>query len=195
MVTTRSQSVSPRKKTAQINYADLANPPTPTPTSPRKRSVAPKLSPQKRSTTTTTDSPTKKTPRRKSMAEKTEKPLKDEIVVESEEQKPVELPNGNGVEKRPASRKASRSASGSTEAKVKGKPAHKVDTSGKFEFGGPFGTASMMIFFPMLMYYLWICNTFYGGKLEFKRGSETWLAFADRMVAHVTKVVFQKKSS
>ena len=195
MVTTRSQSVSPRKKTAKINYAELANPPTPTPTSPRKRSVAPQLSPQKRSTsstttTTTTDSPTKKTPRRKSMAEKA-KSIKDEIVVASEETKPVDLPNANGVEKRPqssSSRKHSRSVSGRGETKGKGKPAHKVDTSGKFEFGGTVGTASMMIFFPMLMYYLWICSTFYGGSLQFKRSSETWLAFADRMVAHVTKV-------
>lgn len=190
MVTTRSQSVSPRKKTAKINYAELANPPTPTPTSPRKRSVAPKLSPQKQSTSTaTTDSPTKKTPRRKSMAEKA-KSIKDEIVVALEETKPVDLPNANGVEKRPqsSSRKRSRSVSGTGETKGRGKPTHKVDTSGKFEFGGTVGTASMMIFFPMLMYYLWICSTFYGGSLQFKRSSETWLAFADRMVAHVTKV-------
>jgi hypothetical protein len=188
MVTTRSQSVSPRKRNAQINYAELANPKPSTPTSPRKRSVAaaPTLSPQKRSASRTV-SPTKKTPR-KSMAEKTDKPLKDEIVVKPEGEKPVEFTNGTGVEKRAASRKISKDVSAPTVKKVKGKPAHKVDTSGKFVFGGNVGTASMMIFFPILMYYLWICNTFYGGSLQFKRGSETWLAFADRMVAHVTKV-------
>jgi len=72
---------------------------------------------------------------------------------------------------------------------VKGKPAHKVDRSGRFEFGGSFGTAAMMIFFPVLMYYLWICGTFYGGQVELKKLSETWLAFADRMLAHITKVL------
>ena len=124
------------------------------------------------------------------MAEKTEKkPVIDEIVVKSEEKKPVELANGSAVEKRPASRRASKQdVAAPIETKIKGKPAHKVDTSGKFEFGGTFGTASMMTFFPILMYYLWICNTFYGGSLQFRRPSETWLAFADRMVAHVTKV-------
>ena len=115
--------------------------------------------------------------------------LKDEIVVKSEDgNSDAEYVNGNGVDKRPRSpRKVSRSVS---ESKVKGVPAHKVDKSGHFEFGGSFGTAAMMLFFPMLMYYLWICSTFYGGSLQSKKGSETWLAFADRMVAHVTKVAF-----
>ena len=81
------------------------------------------------------------------------------------------------------------------ETKVKRKPAHKVDHSGHFEFGGTFGTAAMMLVFPILMYYLWVCSTFYGGSLQLKRGSETWLAFVDRIVAHITKVdSFQDKA-
>jgi len=172
MVTTRSQSVSPRKKSAPINYADSA---TITPSnSPRKRASS-----SKRATSiSTTSSSTKKTPRRKSMV------VADEIVVKSEDDE--EHVNGNGVEKRSrSSRKVPTSSSGSG---LKGKPAHKVDKSGHFEFGGTFGTTAMMLLFPVLMYYLWICTTFYGGSLQFKRGSETWPAFADRMVAHVTKV-------
>ena len=108
----------------------------------------------------------------------------DEVVVKSEDD--AEYVNGSGVEKRTRSpRKVSRPASGTG---IKGKPAHKVDKSGHFEFGGTFGTGTMMFFFPVLMYYLWICSTFYGGSLQVKRGPETWLAFVDRMVAHVTKV-------
>lgn len=114
--------------------------------------------------------------------------LKDEIVVKTEDENTdAEYVNGTGVAKRTQSpRKVSRSVS---ESKGKNVPSHKVDKSGHFDFGGSFGTAAMMIFFPMLMYYLWICSTFYGGKLQSRKGSETWLAFADRMVAHVTKVV------
>ena len=98
--------------------------------------------------------------------------------------------DGGGVERRSRStRKASRTtAETTTPTKPKSKPGHKVDKSGKFEFGGDFGTLAMMIIFPVLMYYLWICSTFYGGALEWKKGSETWLAFLDRMVGHVTNV-------
>jgi hypothetical protein len=184
MVTTRSQSVSPRKRsTAPVNYAPSSTrsiSPTPSPTKRRAVSTA---SPSKRAVLS--GSPVKKTPRRKSMAKPA---LQDEIVVKTEDgNSDVEYVNGNGVEKRSRSpKKVSRSVS---ENKGKGVPAHKVDKSGHFEFGGSFGTGAMMFLFPVLMYYLWICSTFYGGSLQSKKGSETWLAFADRMLAHVTKVV------
>jgi delta24(24(1))-sterol reductase len=115
--------------------------------------------------------------------------IKDEIVVKTEDTKPdAEFVFGNGVEKRPRSpRKASGPKANGVD-RVKGKPAHKVDTSGHFDFGGPVGVSAMMLLFPVLMYYLWICSTFYGGSLQVKKSSETWLAFADRMVAHVSKV-------
>jgi hypothetical protein len=187
MVTTRSQSVSPRKRTAPLNYAQLTSS-TPGP-SPAKRSAS-ATSPSKRVTL-----PAKKTPRRKSTVARI---MADEIVVKSEDDLPdihpdAEFVIGNGVEKRPRSpRKTSKAG---TEIKVKHKPAHKVDTSGRFDFGGSFGTASMMILFPVLMYYIWICATFYGGSLQTRRRSETWLAFADRMVAHITKVVNPYRSN
>src|SRR5947207_15883007 len=128
MVSTRSQSGSPRKKSAPLNYAELANM-TPS-TSPRKRAPAKRAT----STSTTTSSSTRKTPRRKSMASPT---VADEIVVKSEDDD--EYVNGSGVEKRSRStRKTSRPASRTGESKVKGKPAHKVDKSGHFEFGGTF---------------------------------------------------------
>src|SRR5579859_4866305 len=177
MVTTRSQSVSPRKRSTI--YAELANM-TPTPTSPKKRAASTASPTRSRSvsTVTATGSPTKKAPRRKSIVPKV---MGDEIIVKREGD--AEFVNGSAVEKRPAlPRKASRSVSSG--AKVKGKPAHKVDNSGKFEFGGTPGTLAMMTVFPVLMYYLWICSAFYGGSLQFRRPAETWLAFADRMVAH-----------
>jgi len=83
MVTTRSQSVSPRKKRAPINYAELANvsPGSSTTTTPKTRA----LSPTKRTTSTST----RRTPRRKSMAV-----ALDEIVVKSEDEGYV---NGSAV--------------------------------------------------------------------------------------------------
>ena len=47
---------------------------------------------------------------------------------------------------------------------------HRVDDSGKLEFGGVFGVTSMMIGFPLLMYYMWIGATYYDGK--FPRAAE-----------------------
>lgn len=38
-----------------------------------------------------------------------------------------------------------------------------TETSPHFEFGGSLGTGSMMIGFPLLMYYMWVGSTFYGG--------------------------------
>lgn len=115
----------------------------------------------------------------------------EEIVVKSEGD--AERPDGDAVQRRAKTpRRTSNRAADTTAAtarpKAKSKQAHKVDNSGVYHFGGSFGTAAMMIFFPLLMYYLWICSTFYGGRMEFKRSTETWLAFADRMLAHVTKV-------
>lgn len=46
----------------------------------------------------------------------------------------------------------------------------KVDYSGHYEFGGSAGVLSMMIGFPLLMYYMWIGATYYDGK--FPRPSE-----------------------
>ena len=119
--------------------------------------------------------------------------MAEEIVVQAEKHDDAEYGNGSAIANRSAAKSPRKSSTTSTrgvsgEQKPKNKPAHKVDKSGNFAFGGPVGTGAMMIFFPILMYYLWICTTFYGGKLEVKRHSETWLAFLDRMVAHVTKV-------
>ena len=63
----------------------------------------------------------------------------------------------------------------------------KVDLSGHFEFGGSLGVLSMMIGFPLLMYYMWIGATYYDGK--FPRPSEgQGLA---EFVAHLGHLVYE----
>lgn len=41
----------------------------------------------------------------------------------------------------------------------------QVDNEVKYEFGGPVGVCAMMIGFPCLMYYFWICLEYHQGKL------------------------------
>lgn len=41
----------------------------------------------------------------------------------------------------------------------------KIDNQVKYEFGGPFGVTAMMIGFPCLMYYSWVCLEYHQGKL------------------------------
>lgn len=40
----------------------------------------------------------------------------------------------------------------------------KLDSHTSWEFGGPWGVTAMMLGFPALMYYLWICLWFYHGQ-------------------------------
>lgn len=58
---------------------------------------------------------------------------------------------------------------------------YKIDTSGKMEFGGSFGTGAVMIGFPLLMYYMWVGATFYGGKLPKPVGGESFTDFLHHM--------------
>lgn len=41
----------------------------------------------------------------------------------------------------------------------------KIDRSGHKEFGGSWGVSAMMVGFPLLMYYMWIGATYYGGRV------------------------------
>ncbi|KAJ5576372.1 C-24(28) sterol reductase [Penicillium sp. DV-2018c] len=62
----------------------------------------------------------------------------------------------------------------------------KVDYSGHFEFGGSWGVGSMMIGFPLLMYYMWIGATYYDGK--FPRPAENQ-SYGD-FFAHLANLVY-----
>ena len=58
----------------------------------------------------------------------------------------------------------------------------------RWEFGGPWGVTAMMVGFPILMYYLWICLWFYDGQLVFPTSIEGIKPFLNEMWAHVRHV-------
>jgi len=59
----------------------------------------------------------------------------------------------------------------------------KVDHSGHFEFCGPWGVSAMMIGFPILMYYMWIGATFYGGQFPLPASGESFVDFLRHLAA------------
>lgn len=63
-----------------------------------------------------------------------------------------------------------------------------TSVSSRYEFGGPWGVTAMMIGFPILMYYLWICLWFYDGKLVTPTSADDILPFLQRMWVHVRDV-------
>jgi hypothetical protein len=60
----------------------------------------------------------------------------------------------------------------------------------RWEFGGPWGVTAMMIGFPMLMYYLWICLWFYDGRLVVPTSVDGIKPFISDMWAHIRDVSF-----
>eukprot|EP01116_Phalansterium_solitarium_P014701 TRINITY_DN32498_c0_g1_i1.p1 TRINITY_DN32498_c0_g1~~TRINITY_DN32498_c0_g1_i1.p1 ORF type:complete len:479 (+),score=188.73 TRINITY_DN32498_c0_g1_i1:123-1559(+) len=57
----------------------------------------------------------------------------------------------------------------------------QLDNEVMKEFGGPVGTTAMMIFFPLLMYYLWGCLEFNQGHLIIPRSQSELIAVASRI--------------
>ena len=60
----------------------------------------------------------------------------------------------------------------------------------RWEFGGPWGVTAMMIGFPMLMYYLWICLWFIDGRLVVPTSVDRIRPFIQEMWAHIRDVSF-----
>lgn len=58
----------------------------------------------------------------------------------------------------------------------------------RYEFGGPWGVTAMMVGFPILMYYLWICLWFYDGRLVTPSSVDDIVPFLERMWVHVRDV-------
>jgi Delta24(24(1))-sterol reductase len=58
----------------------------------------------------------------------------------------------------------------------------KIDYSGEFEFGGSIGTLFLMLFFPILMWYMWIGATYYDGKLPSRSPGQSWSDFGSHLV-------------
>lgn len=57
----------------------------------------------------------------------------------------------------------------------------RIDYKPHFEFGGSWGVSAMMIFFPLLMWYMWIGATYYGGHLPLPDNGETTLDFLEHL--------------
>ncbi|TFK39809.1 ergosterol biosynthesis ERG4/ERG24 [Crucibulum laeve] len=61
----------------------------------------------------------------------------------------------------------------------------RLDKHETYEFGGPLGVCFIMSFFPCLMYYLWICLTFYDGKLVHPSSVDDIKPFLGKMWQHI----------
>lgn len=55
----------------------------------------------------------------------------------------------------------------------------------ELEFGGPWGVMGIMIFSHVLIYYCWICLTYYQGGAVFPTGITDVIPFLRRMGAHI----------
>ena len=53
----------------------------------------------------------------------------------------------------------------------------KIDYNGELEFGGSWGVSAMMLFFPLLMYYMWLGATYFDGHLPQREKGESMLHF------------------
>ncbi|KAI9840516.1 MAG: C-24(28) sterol reductase [Sclerophora amabilis] len=60
----------------------------------------------------------------------------------------------------------------------------KIDHTGLFEFGGSWGVSTMMIGFPLLMWYMWIGATYYDGHLPLPTKEESISDFL-RLMCHL----------
>lgn len=65
---------------------------------------------------------------------------------------------------------------------------HRLDQHDQYEFGGPLGVTAIMLGFPALMYYLWICLWFYDGQLVRPESVDDIKPFLARMWAHICEV-------
>ncbi len=104
---------------------------------------------------------------------------------------PATSPDGDATPSPKANGHANGSAEGLADGKVPAKERiadgwkpgmdPKVDNSGVFEFGGSFGTLAMMLGFPVLMWYMWIGATYYGGKAPMREPGQSWSEFGSHM--------------
>ncbi|KFY02977.1 hypothetical protein O988_01746 [Pseudogymnoascus sp. VKM F-3808] len=59
--------------------------------------------------------------------------------------------------------------------------------SDEFEFGGSLGAASLMVGFPLLMWYMWIGATYYDGQFPLPDANQTW----DEFGRHLAQLVYE----
>jgi delta24(24(1))-sterol reductase len=66
-------------------------------------------------------------------------------------------------------------------------PTYNDGESDEFEFGGSFGAASLMVGFPLLMWYMWIGATYYDGHLPLPAADQTLNEF----IHHLANMVYK----
>jgi len=59
---------------------------------------------------------------------------------------------------------------------------HKVDNSREFEFGGVWGTGLAMVFFPLLMWYMWVGQVYYDSQFPMPERGEAIGHFVGKVV-------------
>ncbi|CAO1613069.1 unnamed protein product [Parajaminaea phylloscopi] len=69
----------------------------------------------------------------------------------------------------------------------------KLDQHDDWEFGGPWGVTAMMVFFPLLMYYLWICLWFYDGQIIVPKSIDQIGPFFAKLGNHIYEDAFPTK--
>jgi Delta24(24(1))-sterol reductase len=77
---------------------------------------------------------------------------------------------------------ANGSAKHSSEKEHKPISDHRIDTSGHYEFGGAWGVSALMVGFPILMWYMWIGATYYGGKVPLPEAGQSFGDFLKHLV-------------
>jgi delta24(24(1))-sterol reductase len=134
--------------------------------------------------------------RSRSTRRRTAAPKFTETTDEEVEEKPSKAATTtNGHSKTAAAAAAATTSIKKTQVKTKGVPKDpnivdgwrpgqdpKVDYSGEFEFGGSIGTSLLMIFFPLLMWYMWVGATYYNGKVPTRQAGQGWLEFGSELV-------------
>ena len=66
-------------------------------------------------------------------------------------------------------------------------PTYTDGESDEFEFGGSFGAASLMVGFPLLMWYMWIGAVYYNGQFPKPHADQTLREFA----YHLAELVYE----
>lgn len=71
-------------------------------------------------------------------------------------------------------------------ARKKAANGHKAHED-EWEFGGPCGVLGIMVFSHFLVYYCWICLTYYEGGVTYPSGLSDVLPFVRRMCGHIAE--------
>lgn len=64
---------------------------------------------------------------------------------------------------------------------------YRDGSSDEFEYGGPIGTLILMTGFPLLMWYMWIGATHYGGQVPLPEPNQSWPDFG----RHLAQLVYE----